>query len=146
MIGIGDDGVVPDSDTKYGGLQKVLVARTAAIDKISAPAFLFVTTKNRKVGGNRAERGVFWTLTFVHEPGKPDVLGIIGVWLLDKRDVEKYYNLLGILAGDRASRTAWDAISYDGLILDLNWRDLGGFCEAEPLIAVGRQGGAHAGL
>ena len=143
MVGQGDDGMVPNDDKFAPGLQKVLVARTASISKIRAPHFVFLTTKNRKEGGGRPERGVFLVMSMMIVKGRPQVVAIFGCWVLDKRDYNTHYNVSGILAGDPVSKSTFEAMSEDGLILDLNWRDTGGLCEVEPLIRVSRGGGAR---
>lgn len=143
MLGIGDDGIVNESDKYCGGLQKVLVARTAIIDTLAAPSFIFLTNINRKKGGERGERGKFLLLAKLIVPGKPDVVGLFGVWLLSKTEYELFYPSATILAGDKASRATFKKISEHGLIIDLNWRHLGGLCEAEHLLMAARGGGAQ---
>lgn len=92
MRGFGDAGTVPPGDHfKCDGLQIVYVARTAAIAKVMMPRFGFVTTLNRKVAGGKPIRNGFLALQERIVQGRPDIVALVGVWILGKDDLSIYY-------------------------------------------------------
>ena len=142
MVGLGDAGVVPASDAEFGGLQIVYTARTSAVAKVRPFTFGHVTTELK---GKKSYRGGFLLVRMMHVVGKPDIVAIVGYWILDKQDLARYYDgracrakLSQILAGDPASRKVLNSIDPDTCILDLNWREVAGFAVFEPSIIVHR--------
>ena len=124
----------------------MLVARTAAIAKICAGRFVFLTTRNRKAGGGGVERGMFLVLAMGVVPNKPDVVAVVGLWCIDMQDMNTFYDVEGILRGDPESRRVYKAMAAADCVLDVSWRDTGGLCEIEPYCRVARSGGAPAAL
>jgi hypothetical protein len=123
---------------------QVLVARTAAIAKIHAGRFVFLTTRNRKAGGGGVERGMFLVLAMGVVSNKPDVVAVVGLWCIDKEDFDQQYDVEGIMRGDPESRRVYKAMTDADCMVDVNWRDTGGLCEIEPYARVARRGGAAA--
>ena len=125
-------------------MTQVLVARTAAIAKIHAGRFIFLTTRNRKAGGGGVERATFLVLAMGIVPNKPDVVAVVGLWCIDKEDMKTFYDLKGILRGDPESQRVYRAMTDADCAVDVSWRDTGGLCEVEPYARVARSGGAAA--
>lgn len=138
--GFGEAGFM-DADDDLHGLQSVLVARTSSMAKVWAPCFGFLTTTNRKRGGGKAERGAFFCLQILCSADRPDAMIVRGMWIIDKPDLAKFYDVNGILAGHDSSRKVFERMRDDECLLDTNWRDTGGFAEFEPGMAVKRSGG-----
>ncbi|KAL1515181.1 hypothetical protein AB1Y20_004242 [Prymnesium parvum] len=137
--GFGEAGFM-DADDDLHGLQSVLVARTSSMAKVWAPCFGFLTTTNRKRGGGKAERGAFFCLQILCSADRPDAMIVRGMWIIDKPDLAKFYDVNGILAGHDSSRKVFERMRDDECLLDTNWRDTGGFAEFEPGMAVKRSG------
>lgn len=141
MIGIGNAGTVPTTDTEFGGLQCVYAARTAAITKVRGPCFGHLTVTNK---GGVPYRGAFFLVKLMHVPEKPDRVAIYGCWLLDRGDMEssKWYDLKGILRGDIQRVEA--RVAGDGRRrvhpLAVDYTEVAGFALFEPSIRVVRQG------
>jgi hypothetical protein len=140
MRAFGDAGCVPEDDPQVPGLQIAFVARSAIISKVRAPCFGFLTTRNR--GSSSPIRNAFLALRLVHMHDKPDIVAVEGVWLLDKGDFAEYYGdiLRDMCATDPSTKETFD----NELIVDANWRDMGGFAQFEPSIKVLRVAGADA--
>jgi hypothetical protein len=142
----GSAGVVPanHSDARFRGLQVALVARTQTIAKVRPPCFGHLVTKNRKDAGGNAESGAFLLLALLHVPNRPDLVALVGYWLLDKGDLIYHYKQWpAILRGDPRSRAVFDAMGDDDLTIDLNWKDLGGLGSFDPSIKILRAGSAR---
>jgi hypothetical protein len=137
MIGVGDAGLMPEDDNSFGGLQRVYAARTAAINKVRAPCFGMLNVTGRS---DAQFRSAFLVVAMFHEPERPDVVALYGFWLLDKSDVEEYYNIKGIMRVDPASRAAWKELDDDACVLDLNWDQVRGLANFEPSVRVVRNG------
>lgn len=95
MRGMGDAGFVPADDPfDCGGLQIVFVARTQNVAKVRCPRFGFMTTLNRKGSGGKPIRNGFLALQQRHVQGRPDIVALVGIWLLGKDDLPLYYTRL----------------------------------------------------
>ena len=89
----GFDRLLPVDHPKYPGLKLAFVANTPDMRDVSPPCFGFLTVKNRKKGGGKPERGAILILSVLHVPGpaRPDIVAVVGPWLIDKSDAEIYY-------------------------------------------------------
>ena len=96
----GDAGRVPATDDECAGLQIAYVAHTAAMEKVTSPSFGFLTSQERAAGGGKASRAPFLLLAVLHVEARPDILMVVGVWLLDKDDLHVHYPFAKILRAD----------------------------------------------
>ena len=137
MVGMGQAKIVPNE--KAEGLEGMVVAhvaRTAAMAKVRAPCFGFLTSKK----GNEDYRAPVYVHAILHPPGAPDVLCMYMNHVLDKEDMDKYYNLQALFKSDVEAKAAFDALDDDSLILDREWDGVGSFVTFEPSIHVKRNG------
>ena len=145
MVGLGEAKVVPNEKAEgLEGMVVVHVARTAAMAKVRAPCFGFLTSKR----GGEAYRAPVYVPWYVHAtispPGAPDVLCMYTNHVLDKEDMAKHYNLKALYRSDVEAKAAFDALDDDSLILDREWDGVSSFVTFEPSINVKRNGGDGA--
>ena len=77
---------IPEADNECGGLIEIQAARNEELDKLIAPRFVFLTTKNRKIGGDKPERGAFVLLQTMTAQGDDSIIILRGIWVCDKLD------------------------------------------------------------
>ena len=72
-LAINHINTIPDDDGECGGLIEIELARTAEMEKLVAPRFIFLTTKNRKIGDGKPERGAFLLLQTMSVEGNDEI-------------------------------------------------------------------------
>ena len=131
---------IADDDGECGGMIEIQVARTEELEKLIAPRFVFLTTKNRKIGGDKPERGAFLILQTMTAEGDDEIIIVRGVWLCDKLDFLKYFKQADGIVSEPGNKKIWGALNDDDLIVCTTWPDTGGIADAELTIAVKREG------
>ena len=139
-LAINHINTIPDDDGECGGLIEIELARTAEMEKLVAPRFIFLTTKNRKIGDGKPERGAFLLLQTMSVEGNDEIILLRGVWLCDKPDFLKYFKHADWIVSEPGNKKIWGALNDDDLIVCSTWPDTGGIAEAELTIAVKRAG------
>ena len=132
--------IIPEADNECGGLIEIQAARNEELDKLIAPRFVFLTTKNRKIGGDKPERGAFVLLQTMTAQGDDSIIILRGIWVCDKLDFLRIFKQAEWIIAEPGNKKNWDALRDDDLIVCTTWTDTGGLADAELTIAVEREG------
>jgi hypothetical protein len=140
MLAEGDAGRVADDHPELAGLQMATAARTAAIEKVRPPCFGYMTVQNKKNEKKgwlgEKERGAALLLALLHEPGRPHLVLMVFVWLGDKSDLLKYFDMKNIVASDRKlTGINFSKMAHECVALP-TWSEHGAFALFEPTIKV----------